>query len=471
MLKSIAQAPKTTEDKILFFFESGNFTDGLELFKKNYNSSNPPSEILALGIFRELQGKGAVQISFDFINEVDQWLPDNEKLKRAQEIANDGIFDIRLKAGHDALKKAEALAAEFNSMAKTGAVGQEKLREENERVFRNMVESALEKFKEALKFKPTDIRTLRRMQFCYEQLEQSEEVEKILRRVAEIELGPTEGLVEDETKAIEIPKIESEEDIRQRKLEELQAESERFHKMEAEGKIDELIPELKNFLLKEQDFQEGRVLLAKIYLDRKEYFLCQRMIDWVLHVDPRFKPGVELQKRFQEQRLGLLKRGANSFLSKALLLGTYHGLPWFQKAEKCLSQALEIVPNDVEILDNLHLVYSYMGNIAEATRMRGRLLLEAPDFKPTWDKEMEKSHCFLAGYAYSEEPDSLNLFRKFRKNFLLNNFLGSKFNFFYLSLSPSLISIAKRYKIPPLAFRAFLFPLKILFREILKNVP
>ena len=177
----------------------------------------------------------------------------------------------------------------------------------------------------------------------------------------------------------------------------------------------------------------------------------------------------ELANQVKEIKFKLLTKALDVYLRKGLELGKSLGEKHFKKARKCVRRALDIYPDNVELLDKLYTIYQYLGQTEEAFKVKARIYTLNSKFITAFDKESNTSLCFLATFAYDNNPAKLDIFRWFRREFLLTSKLGQKINSSYVKFSPKLLEKIQYNKYAKPIFLLLLEPLRLFFILIKKN--
>lgn len=480
---------KSPEEKILFFFKSGNLVDGEDLFQKTFSGEKKPPETLVLGIFAELEKQNAFQESFDFIRRGSEWFPGNPEITKACEDATLHLAQITFEKGEKQIHDIRQKSEEYTRSTAGGGLGQERLRAENEKALRELTENAMATFKRGLELKPDDLFGLVGVQHCLVMLQRNEEAAELGQRITEVQTaqlprlglyGVGEGLSEqqetDEEKAEKAaekaaaeppPIIPFEEPPPPKPSSEgiqvplpARPSMEKLKALFDAGELEEAQTGLETLLADDARNVPALLLIARCCFALKEFRAAEKYLRRVIFQDPESLEAHELQTELQEHELKILRRASAEYVKKGIQVGPYLGKHFFEKAKLCLEQSRILLPEDPILLDQHYTTLMFLGQAAEAKALLARIRLLSPRYKTLWERENNQSLCFIAGWAYALQPSAIEDFRRFRRERLLPNAPGRHLVRCYVRLSPHLVDLVRRLRVPPFFGRIALEPLR-----------
>ncbi|MFZ2956002.1 MAG: hypothetical protein WA705_03800 [Candidatus Ozemobacteraceae bacterium] len=483
---------RTPAKKILIFFANENIVDGFDLFWKTFSPENPPPEKLVLEIDASLQKQGAYQESFDFLSKIIPWMPKSEGMEKVFSESKLLLAGFVMHRGETLLVEAAIKGEELDKPPASGMLGIDKFREENVKSHQNLLNSAREKFERAFELDPENIRIIQGLQACRAAFHLDEEVKSLGDLILKVKRSrlPRVKLAADGN--VEVSPDNADEPLAE---ETLQAPSpivqepekpktelpslgvppppspnfEQLNRLFQKGEFEKVQFDLETLIEAEEDNIPALLLLVQTHIKLHEFRSAERVLYKAKLADPRNKEIPIIRNDLLEIKLRALRRGATEFLKSGMTLGTYLGKFRFQKAELCLVQALEILPDDPGLLDQYHCTLMFLGKTPEAEKVKAKLRRLSSRYKPLWDHENSDSLCFFAGFAYVGDETILADFRKFRRDWLLPSPLGRRMVTAYTRLAPSIVTMAKKYSLPPTLFRLLLSPLRRLILAFQKH--
>jgi tetratricopeptide (TPR) repeat protein len=437
--------------KILSYIRSREYNAAIKLFHKHFSVEFPPDPEFVNKVFTELNKLDEHELGFRFVEEASSFLPLEAEIQELRNTALKLYFDRLLVNGNKLLNDREEQASKFHeSLKQTDSLSREKIHEENEKILDRIVKKALENYNKAYSINPDSIGAITGLYRCYKVLQDEENISKF------------ETILEEKNpfifrdKDVEIKqkqsKIAEEFDIEEFNINEVKSLFEKKQYLKVIERVD--------FLHLTHKISVPLLLLkAESLVALKRFKEADKVIFEAEKQNSCLKEVRELKNQLYEVKYGLLSRAGEIYLKKALELGPSLGINHFKKARICLRKALEIFPENLDLLDQQYTVLRYLQIDEEAFKTKAMIYILNNRFIPTFDRENSKSLCFLATFAYHNNPIPLEDFRWFRREFLLSNKFGRLINCCYVKNSQKLVKLCLKHKIPPKIMQFFLFPI------------
>ncbi len=460
---SMKEAPGKLIDikkRILSHIKGRENTQALKLFHKHYSSENPPDPQFIINIYTELNKLDQVELGFRFIEEVYPWIPEEIEIQELRSTALKIYFDSLLVLGNRLLTEREEKANMFHeSLKRTDSLSKEKVKEENEKILLNITQRALEGFRKAYEINSDSMGAITGLYRCYKILNDFENISRfqtILEEKNPLIYGQKEqDLAEKESIAAQ------EFDIEEFNLNEVKSLYEK-------NKYEEVIQRVDFLHLTHKTSVPLLLLKAESLAALKRFKEADKIIFEAEKTNQCLKEVRELKNNLYELKYDLLSRAGEVYLKKALELGPSLGESHFKKAKICLRKALEIFPDNIDLLDQQYTVFRYLKEDEEAFKTKAMIYLLNNRFIPTFDREGTNTLCFIATYAYRGSIEEIEVFRWFRREFLLPFAFGRKLNCCYVKYGGRFTEKMKQLQISPDWFKIILFPILTLINFLKK---
>lgn len=448
--------------KILSHVRNRENSLALKLFHKHYSEESPPDPQFVIKVYTELNKVDHIELGFRFMEETSSWLPEEAELQDLRTSSLKIYFDRLLVQGNQLLSEREDKANKFHdSLKRTDSMSKDKVQGENEKILLNITNKAKEAFRKAYEINPDSIGPISGIYRCYSILQDHENMahfQKILEEKNPLLYGKKEKEKEKESFSAQ------EFDIEEFNFKEVES-------LFIRKKFEEVIQRVDFLHLTHRMSVPLLIFKAKSLVSLKRFKETDKVIFEAEKLGMDAKKIQELKNQVHEDKYALLSKAGSIYLNKALELGPSLGMSHFNKARICLRKALEIFPDNIELLDQQYTVLRYLNEEEQAFKTKAMIYLLNNRFVPSFDKEGTSSLCFIATFAYAESPEKIADFRWFRREFLLTSNMGKQINCMYVKHSAKLVRKAKKNAIPTEIFRFFLFPiwsfvkfLKLLFK-------
>lgn len=433
----------------------------LKLFYKTFNKAHPADPEFLSRFYNELNKLGLLELGYKLLQETSSWHPEDEELEELSATATKVYFDSLVLEGATILNDREGKKREFiKNLKQTGSLAKQKVKEKNEKLLTNMALKALDAYKKAYTLNKDSLSVLDGLCKCYTELNDNKNAEHFAM------------LAEEKSKSTQ-PQ-EEEHDDEETKVIELEVEEFSLNEVNSlfeQGKYFEVIKKVDFLHLSHKASVPLLVLKASAFAKLKMYKQADQAIFEAGRYDTHLKLIKDFKNNLFEEKFRLLSKAGDTYLTKAIELGSGLGQQHFQRASICYEKALEIFPDNIDLLDSLYTCMKYLKKDEEAFRTKALIYKLNPKWIPTSDRDLNRL-CFIAGYAYENQLQLVDQFRWFRREFLLNFHMGRHLNRFYVRNSPRVVAFAKSMGLPPRLFRFLLFPiLKLinLLKKIIDN--
>jgi len=450
-------APNKTPEikkKILTHIKGRENSQALKLFHKHFSQDFPPDPQFVINIFTELNRLDQIEAGYRFVEEVAPWMPEEGEIQELRSTALKIFFDRLLVTGNKLLTEREDKANKFHdSLKKTDSLSKEKVKEENEKILLSITQRALDSFQQAYEINSDSMVAITGLFRCYQILNDEENVKRF-KTILE-EKNPLRYGGEEHEEAEKSSISAREFDIEDANLNEVKALYEKNLYREVIQKVD--------FLHLTHRISVPLLLFkAESLAALKRFKEADKVLFEAEKTNVCLKEVRELKNNLCELKYGLLSNAGEVYLKKALELGPSLGDSHFRKARICLRKALEIFPENIDLLDQQYTVLRYLKQDEEAFKTKAMIYLLNNRFIPSFDREGTNTLCFIATYAYKGKIREIETFRWFRREYLLPCNAGRIFNCYYVKYGSKFTSFVSRKKIPPGIFRFFLEPVRLI---------
>ena len=443
--------------KIISLIRNREYKEALKVFHKNFTAEKPAELEFIKNVYVELNRLDLNKENFELLAQIGIWYPDSEEFQEIFENAtNTYVGSLILQANNINFQRLEKAKSLEDSLKRADSLTREKMQIENSKQLNALNDKSKELFKLAVSLSPKNLSAYKGWLECCKvagDTEEEKEVQDIIdsltpsfkNQVAALKTSVSESTEEKQEEVVPIDLYSD------------------FEKLFNEKKYNELI-ELVEKNEASNDFPSKALLLkARALVELKKFKLADKALFDAERGNTDYHLLKETKEEIAEIKLKLYTKAGNHFLTKAIKLGVPLGLQNFQKAKFCFSKAIEINPDDINILDQAYSALKYLGEDDEAFKIKATIYSLKSDFKTTYDTTYNQTLCFIATYAFHDEPWIVNDFRWFRREYLLNNRFGREINSLYVCLSSRLTKALEHNDFIREIFRIILyFPLFII---------
>ena len=426
-------ANKTVEvkRKIISLIRNREYKDALKVFHKNFTAEKPAELEFIKNIYVELNRLDLNKENFELLAQIGIWYPDNAEFQDIFENAtNTYVGSLILQANNINFQRIEKEKSLEESLKRADSLTREKMQVENAKQLNALNEKSKELFKLAVSLSPKNLTAYRGWLECCRiagDTEEEKEVQDIIDS-----LSPS---YKDKVEALKSNLAENAEET----VEEIKIDPYvEYENLFNEKKYNELIALIEKNE-SSNDFPEKALLLkARALVELKQFKAADKALFDAERTSTDYHSLKETKEAIAEIKLKLYVKAGAHFLERGIKLGFPLGSQNFIKAKFCFMKALEINPDDINILDQAYSALKYLGEDEEAFRIKAAIYSLKANFKTTYDSSYNQTLCFIATYAFYDKPWIVNDFRWFRREYLLNNRFGREINSLYVCLSSRL---------------------------------
>ncbi|HNV71389.1 MAG TPA: hypothetical protein PKO06_16925, partial [Candidatus Ozemobacteraceae bacterium] len=312
------EKPRSLEDRILFFLQSKNLPDGLELFYQNFNAEHPPTTEFFGKLIDGLRALRAREEAYEALQRVSSWIPDAQALKKLQGDLQREYYDALVDKGKKQFDQTTQRSKEFSehTLTKVDVLAREKLEEENRNTLRLLYQHALDDFKRALDIQPAGLAALNGAFRCYLALGDSVKAQEIESRILEL------TQLEDKKKQEESKRLE--EQIRAKEAakapppDEVIVDLPTLKRWYEQQRHQDVLRGLKKYLAKHPAVIAGYLLGARSHLELHEFHQAEMYLERALKIDPYFEETVQFKLDYLEKKYLILSRAATEYMNKGI---------------------------------------------------------------------------------------------------------------------------------------------------------
>lgn len=431
-------ANKTVDNKkrIIILIRNRDLKAAFKLFNKSYTQENPADLEFVKNVYVEINRLSAHKENFEFLASIGYCYPDSIEFQEIFENATKIYVDsLILQANNIQFERLEKEKNLEDTIKKANPLVRDKMRADKILQLENLNKKSKELYKLAFSYDSKNLMALKGWQECCLIAEEKEEAQVVADKIAD--LKPS---LRDKSVILKVKKQESESE---------KATKFQYNDVALDNdNYDELLElyENKKYQLlidKVEKLSTSVIIPAKILiLKGKSLVELRRFKDADLALfeaensNTDYLDVKKAKEDVSEVKYNLYVKAGSSFLQKGIGLGTALGLNNFKKAKDCFAKALEINPDNLNLLDQYYSTLKYLGEHEEAFKIKGAIYSLEPRFKTSYDSNYNHTLCFIATYAYYDHPWIIDEFRWFRREYLLNNSLGRRINSLYVCLSP-----------------------------------
>ena len=411
--------------KIISLVKKREAKEALKIFHKNFTNENPADLEFIKNFYVELNRLELYKETFDLLVQIAVWYPDNVEFQDIFENATQTyVSKLILQANNIKFERIEKENSLKESLKRADSLTRERMQVENDKQLRALNNKCKELYKLAVKYSPKNLTAYKGWLECCINDNETEEIAELEKKIEELspsKLSPFNKVDQNQTEEV---KKQKEVDVNDEceKLFQNKEYEELLKKIEENKDSDELLPKI--FLLK-----------ARALVELKRFKEADKAIFEAEQSNTNYYELKQTKEDINAIKLNLYLKAGSYSLKNGIKLGYPLGKNNFIKAKFCFLKALQISPDDLNILDQAYSALKYLGEDEEAFKIKGTIYSIEKDFKTTYDSNYNQTLCFIATYAFYDQPDIINEFRWFRREYLLNNNLGRNINSLYVKIS------------------------------------
>ena len=411
--------------KIISLVKKREAKEALKIFHKNFTNENPAELEFIKNFYVELNRLELYKETFDLLVQIAVWYPDNVEFQDIFENATQTyVSKLILQANNIKFERIEKENSLKESLKRADSLTRERMQVENDKQLRALNNKCKELYKLAVKYSPKNLTAYKGWLECCINDNETEEIAELEKKIEELspsKLSPFNKVDQNQTEEV---KKQKEVDVNDEceKLFQNKEYEELLKKIEENKDSDALLPKI--FLLK-----------ARALVELKRFKEADKAIFEAEQSNTNYYELKQTKEDINAIKLNLYLKAGSYSLKNGIKLGYPLGKNNFIKAKFCFFKALQISPDDLNILDQAYSALKYLGEDEEAFKIKGTIYSIEKDFKTTYDSNYNQTLCFIATYAFYDQPDIINEFRWFRREYLLNNNLGRNINSLYVKIS------------------------------------
>lgn len=450
--------------KVISLMRSREHASALKLYHRSFSAECPADPEFLDSFFIELNKVNMHEVAYEVLKEASSWHPDNDRVEELLKNATGIYFDSLVLHGNNLLYERDDKEAKFTeSIKKADSLAREKMREENDKILSAVVQKAMETYRKALELKGDSVPALSGLMRCHQILGENDLVEELNARIEELSpaLKSREKTRQELAREAEL----AEEERKRQAARELELEESAINnvkKLFTEKKYHDVIRQVDELHLSYRTTVPLLLLKARSFAELRRFSAADQIIREAEHHNRNINEVLEIKNNINETKYGILCKAAGIYLHKGLELGLSLGEGHFRRAQKCIVKALEYVPENVDLLDQLYTTQKYLGQLEDSYKTKAMIYVINKKYVTSFDRESSSSLCFIASFAYRGDPEVVNEFRWFRREFLLTSRVGMALNSVYVRTSPSITRAVENYRFSRPFFRAFLYPVRLM---------
>jgi tetratricopeptide (TPR) repeat protein len=439
---------KDPDSGIVVFFET---------FSKHY-----PADLEFLNtLFTELTRTNNYDTFYTLLQQVAIWYEDDKDYNELSEnVTRLYIDNLVLKGNNNVFERNERLEIIRKNSRRSELELSKTL--ETDKILQSLSKKAIESFEQALVLDPENLPALNGAKNCYEFVGDFVKFEKTMETIESV-LMKKSGIVEKLEKEEAKTKEEEAKDMSEQAFEQFQNDFTTITNLFIEEKDEEFIAFYEKIHNPNNPYTPLILLKARVMARMRKFKESDRLIEMAEKGNSHFPELNEAKTEIRKIKHALYKKAADYYLERALLKGITFGKPDFVKAKEALEKAMHFVTDDITMLDQYHTVLKYLKKDREAFKTKGIIYSIDPSYTTSFEQELSNRMCFIASFAFAEQPWLVDDFRWYRREFLLNSDFGKRLNCLYVTISPKVVQAMAPYRIGVYASRVLLLvPLLII---------
>ena len=450
--------------KIISLIRNRESKEALKLFHKNFTQEKPAELEFIKNLYVELNRLDLNKENFELLAQIGVWYPDSAEFQDIFENAtNTYVSSLILQANNINFQRLEKEKSLEDSLKRADSITREKMQIENSKQLKALNEKSRELYKLAVTLSPKNLTAYKGWLECCIIAEDTEEAAEVQKKIDSLTPSLREKAVSLKQNAQE---NQPEETPQENPLDKLYEELEQLF---SEKKYKELIDKVVENETANDFPPLGMLLKAKALVELRRFKEADKALFEAERLNTNYHVLKQTKEEIAEVKYNLYIKAGSSFLKKAVKLGIPLGTPNFQKAKFCFMKAIEINPDDINVLDQAYTALKYLGENEEAFKIKATIYSIQSNYKLSYDMNYNQTLCFIATYAFYDEPNIVEEFRWFRREYLLNTKLGRKLNSLYVTLSSRVTKAVKNDIIIRRIFKNILY-LPLLVIKVLKRI-
>lgn len=452
--------------KIITRIKAKDLNSSNSLFFETFSSYYPADIEFLNTIYTELTRNNNYDAFYKLLKKITSWYEGNEEYDELSETATKLYIDnLVLQGNNNIFERNERLEITRKNSRRSDSEMSKSY--ETDKILQSLSSKAIECFEKALELDPENLPALNGAKNCYEFIDDYENFERVMRTIERVLMhksGIVEKLEQDDAKLKEQEEREQSEQV----FEQFQTEFTHITNLFIDEKNEEFLEFFEKIHNPATPYIPLILLKARVLARMRRFKESDRFIEIAEKSNSHFPELNEAKTEIRKVKHALYKKAADYYLERALLKGVTFGKADFVKAKEALEKAMHFVTDDINMLDQYHTVLKYLKQEREAFKTKGIIYSIDPEYTTSFEQELSNRMCFIASYAFVGQPQHVDVFRWYRREFLLNSDFGRRLNCLYVTLSPRVVRALAPYPVGVYLCRAILF-LPLLMIKLLQK--
>lgn len=437
----------------------------VSLFFDTFSSYYPADLEFLNTFFTELTRINDYECFYTIIQKTSEWYKDNDEYALLSSNVTKLYIDNLILQGNNFIFERNERIEHIKRNTRRGDVNRDKKNFDNDKLLGSFCERALEAFEKAYNLAPDSLPALNGLKNCYDFAGDFENLEKVLTAIEKL-LMKKRGIVVEET---EVESAEAKQEAELAAFNQFHTEFTAITQLFNDERNDEFLEFFDEINNPERPYIPLILLKARVLARIRKFKESDELIKVAEKENSHFPELNEAKSEIKLIKHRLYRKAGTYYLERALHKGITFGKLEFFKAKEAIENAIYFVDDDIELYNQYYTVLKYLRLENEAFKIKGIIYSMDPSYTTSFDKQLNSKMCFIASYAYADEPNQVDLFRWFRREFLLSSQPGRAFNCFYIRHSPRLVKLAQKIPFSKLFFKTLLF-LPLIAVKTLKTI-
>ncbi len=418
-------------------------------------------------LYTELSRNNNYDFFYTLLVKIDDWYENNEEYAELRDnVTKLYIDNLVLIGNNNIFERNERLEVIRKNTRRK--IGEDEKNYITDKIVQNLSTKAVEAFEQALALDPENLPALNGAKNCYEFMDNYEKFQEVMTTIEEI-LMRKSSIVQDIEKEKTEKKEPDDEELSQQAFEQFEKDFTIITNLFLDERNDEFLEFYEKMHNPENPYTPLLLLKARVMARLRRFKDSDRLIALAEKENSHFPELNEAKTEIRQLKHGLYQKAATYYLERAMLKGITFGKPDFLKAKEALEKAMRFIDNDITMLDQYHTVLKYLKEDQEAFKTKGIIYSIDPNYTTSFDQELSNRMCFIASFAFENEPYNVDVFRWFRSEYLLNSEFGSRLNTLYMNISPRVVKALTPYPAAAKIAKACLFLPLVIIKKLQKH--
>lgn len=420
-----------TKRKIISFLKKREQREAFKLFYKSYNQDSLPEIEFLENFHLELNKEELFKEDYELFAKIEPWFLENSEFQNLfSNVKKIFVNNLILKGNNLSYEYIETQRRLDDGLKRADSLSREKIAIANEKQLATLNKKTKDLFEQAISIDPENITAYKGLCNCLQIEGNTEEVQKVLDIINKYSPQPKQQKEVEQPKEIKLSEITIDKEI-----------MDNLNKLFAEKKYEEVVKQIEKFEKTMKVLVPALLLKARALVELRRFKEADSTIYECDRLNTHFPDVKALKEEIAETKHQLYIRAGSIFLKRGIELGVALGLDNFKRAKLCLTKALAINPDNLDLLDQTYTTLKYLGEHEAAFKIKGQIYSLDPHYKTTYDNMFNRTMCYIATYAFYDSPQIVDEFRWFRREFILTNKFGRRINTLYVLLSSRITSL------------------------------